>query len=309
MHHCSAPICCHARYNDAVSAAIFHLGHHHPIICELHASLAELYYKERSMEAALGHMLRAYDLAKKVLGSHHRVVATYSTRLGHIYTSMNDLDHAVVMHERALLIFEHAAKGRDTAEVASSCFYLGDTLAARGDLKSAKECSIKAWSIRQRVLPSGHSQILQSLQQIAAQCEKLKEEQEACQWLEQVLAILKQRMNDEASLAAVQDVTRRLIRLKLASQSDEGRMKLGHIVGAVSAGDVDDIRILQFVVGKLFSQSPSKYIDSLIEAADAAGGRAGENKVVTGGAFAPSASQQLTCLAFLANNMDGGGFV
>ena len=45
------------------------------------------------MEAALGHMLRAYDLAKKVLGSHHRVVATYSTRLGHIYTSMNDLDH------------------------------------------------------------------------------------------------------------------------------------------------------------------------------------------------------------------------
>ena len=78
-------------YNDAIGAACAHLGHHHPIICELHASLAELYYKDRSMEAALGHMLRAYDLAKKVLGSHHRVVATYSTRLGHIYTAMQVL--------------------------------------------------------------------------------------------------------------------------------------------------------------------------------------------------------------------------
>lgn len=115
-------------------------------------------------------------------------------------------------------------------------------------------------------------------------------------------------MNDEVSLAAVQDTTHRLIRLKLASQSDEGRMKLGHIVGALSAGDVDDIRILQFVVGKLFSQSPSKYIDALIEAAEDDENGMAEHKVAAGGALAPSASQQLSCLAFLANeNAAGGG--
>ena len=107
----------------------------------------------------------------------------------------NDLDHAVVMHERALLIFEHVAKGRDTPEVASSCFYLGDTLAARGDLESAKECSVKAWSIRQRVLPPGHSHTLQSLQQIAALCEQLKEEPQACQWLERSVCIPRDSMH------------------------------------------------------------------------------------------------------------------
>ena len=114
-------------------------------------------------------------------------------------------------------------------------------------------------------------------------------------------------MNDEASLAAVQDTTHRLIRLKLASQSDEGRVKLSNIVGAVSAGDIDDIRILQFVVGKLFSQSPSKYIDSLVDAADDGEGTVAESKLPPGSSLAPTASQQLSCLAFLANSNEQGG--
>ena len=52
------------------------------------------------------------------------------------------------MHERALLINESISAQPGPA-IASSCFYLAEALAARGDLKPALQCALKGCSIRQ----------------------------------------------------------------------------------------------------------------------------------------------------------------
>ena len=84
-----------------------------------------------NINGAQNHLLKARDLAVKILGGSHTLLASYATQLGHVFSQSGDIDQAIVHHLQGLQIHE-ASFGANSLEAANNAFYLGECYAEEG---------------------------------------------------------------------------------------------------------------------------------------------------------------------------------
>ena len=267
-------------------SAVAHFGKsgNHPFVCELHCVLGALFKKMNRIPAAKVHLTQAKELALKILGGTHTLVASYATQLAHVFSSSGSVDHAIVHHQQALLIHE-TAMGANSLECANNAFYLAECYAEQGDMPKAAEFARRALSIREecmkeKTIEVDDDNLLSSYYQMASMCVTNAEHGHAAHYYELVLAGLRNtKLQTDLVLREIQRVTRDILNLKILTLSPIVMRRLQAVVNkhrpdklllAIAGSDKGSMELmetLKAVIEQISADSPSQYIDRLVEEA------------------------------------------
>ena len=184
---------------------VFGPGSNHPLLSEVNASLGELYYADRTYDAALTYLEKAKTVAGRALGRDHPLVATYCTQLGHVHLAAGSPLQAIQMHEDALLLFA-TTHGEGSTAVANSSFFLAEAYTAKDALSSAEEAARVALRIRETELPPGHEHVLNSWHQLANIYDKRENLDQALAFFQRILVALKTEVRAQEERAVRDEV-------------------------------------------------------------------------------------------------------
>ena len=268
-------------------AAVSHFGAsgNHPFVCELHCVLGALFKKMGSINGAQDHLVKARDLAVKILGGSHTLLASYATQLAHVFNQSGDVDQAIVHHLQALQIHE-AAFGSDSLQTANNAFYLGECYAERGNMPKAAELARRALEIRERalndkVITRDNDDLLSSYYQMASMCVQNSEHAHAAHYYELVLdGLRKSSLQTETVLREIQRVTRDILNLRILTLTPIVMRRLQVIVNkhrpdklllAIAGnpnGSYELMEAMKEVIEKISIASPSRYMEVLVQEAN-----------------------------------------
>ncbi len=120
-----------------------------------------------NLKEALPLTINALEIAEKVFGSEHRIVARHLNLLGLIHDALSDFNQAETAWQRALTIREKAL-GPMHPEVAQSLHNLAGIHQSKGDLARAEDLFVRALAIREKVFGREHPAVARSLNNLAS---------------------------------------------------------------------------------------------------------------------------------------------
>lgn len=269
-----------------MKAVLCHYGAsgNHPFVCEMHCVLGTLFKRLNRVEAAKEHLQKAKELAVKILGGTHSLLASYTTQLAHVLIAAGEIDQAIVSLDQAKAIFETTV-GPASLEVANSLFFSAECLVEQGNMTNAAESARRALTIREEALAAktiegDDDRLLSSYYQMASLCVANSEHGHAAHYYELVLAGLRATTGQtDQVLREIQRVTRDILNLRILTLAPVVMRRLQIVVNkhrpdklllAITGdekGSMELMPSLKEVIEQISSNSPSQYVDDLVKKA------------------------------------------
>jgi tetratricopeptide (TPR) repeat protein len=240
------------------------LGQHHPVVCQLMALLADLYFEEESYAPATITLRQAEEFVKKTLGNSHVLCALYSYKLGCSLALMGETTEAIAAMQRSLGIYELLhSKGTDQWSSMATCqLALSELLGKNGRVQEAVSLAKQCMEINESRLQSrNQSQLLSAYLHLAHLSELENKTDASIHYLEKYLLRRKLERVPEA-VRDIQLVTRRLLRLLLQAQPFQVRTLLESLSKSMLTHV--DPTVANKVFTYLFDESPKAYFEDLI---------------------------------------------
>ncbi|TYZ68135.1 hypothetical protein PybrP1_000935, partial [[Pythium] brassicae (nom. inval.)] len=232
-----------AHYALAVEAATWHLGSPHPLLFELHATMADLLSDCGALQDATRTVACAVDMARECFGRTSVVYADARHRQGELLCACLDrADEAIGVLEDAVGVYERhfgddvavdADAARSTVgdacklSAAACCSLIAsvsfaESDGARSGVEKAYATARRALALRRdALLPAGHADMLSSLLQLGALARSLGDHFRALEHLRPALLLLRHQRLDEQGIEQVRGVTQAVLQLQLQSLTRE----------------------------------------------------------------------------------------
>jgi tetratricopeptide (TPR) repeat protein/tRNA A-37 threonylcarbamoyl transferase component Bud32 len=162
-------------------------------IAESLASLAELRFAQRNLQAAADLSREALDLARRLHGPEHPLVAEQLNNLAAALRASGDLDQSEALHREALDM-RVKLLGENHPAVGESLNNLGAVLRSRGDFAQAEQMARRVLEIRRDHFGRRHVLVAQSLSNLATLIAQQGKLEDSISFFEQSAEIYRERL-------------------------------------------------------------------------------------------------------------------
>lgn len=174
---------------EAVRVVEWHMGYGHPLIYEIYIGMVDIMQERNAIGSATKYLAEAVDCLSKSVGGSNVLIACPRRRQGELLKLANKPLDAISMYEDALRIHESQASNvknteetrRHNIHAATCCHEITLLLMQTNENNKAFKYALKALSLRESALESGHTDIVHSMIQIASLSEELNEDIRALQ--------------------------------------------------------------------------------------------------------------------------------
>lgn len=138
-----------SNFNQALLLADKNGERDNPSLYKSMMSLAEVYEKQKKLEASEGIYKQVVDRIQSNEGPSSTNLAPVLLKIGSLYRQMNKLDEAEAVHRKAMVIVE-TAFGKSDARMAECLSSYAETKRKKGQLKEAEDLQNQADSIKKK---------------------------------------------------------------------------------------------------------------------------------------------------------------